>query len=118
MLRNLYKKINKKYLSEFEKQINDDLNMPKALQILWNFLRDEKAEGKIQTLKKMDEVLGLGLLEQEKIKLPAEIKKLADERKKAREEKNFSRADELRKKMNKLGYAVEDSEEGSVVKRK
>src|SRR3989344_32009 len=55
------KKTNKKYLAEFEEAIDDDLNMSQALQVLWNFLRDEKAEGKIQTIKKMDSVFGLNL---------------------------------------------------------
>jgi len=53
------KKKNKKYLGEFENAINDDLDMPKALQILWGLLRDENATGKIRTIKEMDKVLGL-----------------------------------------------------------
>lgn len=61
-------KINKKYLKEFEDAIEDDLNMPKALQVLWKLVRDEKAVGKIQTIKKIDEVLGLDLLKKKKLK--------------------------------------------------
>jgi len=110
------KKINKDYLKEFEKAIDDDLNMPRALQVLWKFVRDEKAVGKIQTIKKMDEVLGLDLLKKEKIKIPEEVKKLVKEREDARKEKDFKKADELRDKINKKGFGVEDIGKKSVVK--
>ena len=104
------KKTNKKYLAEFEKAINDDLNMPNALQVLWNLVRDENAEGKFQTIKKIDEVFGLKLFEKEKIEISQNVKKLAEEREKARKEKNWKKADELREKISKLGYVIEDSE--------
>jgi len=108
---------NKKYLAEFEKAINDDLNTPQALQILWKLVRDEKAEGKYQTIKKMDEVFGLDLLKKEKIKIPADVKKLLEEREKFRKEKNWKKADELRSKINKLGFIVNDKSEGYEVKK-
>ncbi|MEM4719677.1 MAG: cysteine--tRNA ligase [Candidatus Pacearchaeota archaeon] len=105
-------KINEKYLKEFEKAINDDLNTPKALSVLWDFLRDEKAEGKYQTIKKFDEVLGLSLFEKEEIKIPEEIKKLAEERHKTRGEKNWKKADELREKIKSLGWEIRDKKDG------
>jgi len=110
-------KTNVSYLDEFEKAINDDLNMPKALQVLWKLVRDEKARGKLETIKKMDSVLGLKLLEKEKIEIPIEIKKLADERERARKNKNFKLADELRAKIKKKGWQVDDSEEGYRLKK-
>lgn len=109
-------KTNKKYLDEFEKAINDDLDMPKSLSILWNLIRDEKAEGKINTIKKMDRVFGLDLMKKEKIDIPSEVKKLAEEREKARQNKDWKKSDELRNKIKKLGYIVEDSEEGYKLK--
>jgi len=110
------KKLNEKYLKEFENAIDDDLNMPQALQVLWKFVRDEKAEGKIQTIKKMDEVFGLDLLKKEKIEIPEDVKKLVEERDDAREKKDFKKADELRDKIKKKGFVVEDKEGGSKVK--
>jgi cysteinyl-tRNA synthetase len=110
-------KTNKKYLEEFENAMNDDLNTPKALQVLWNLLRDKEAEGKFKTIEKIDEVFGLKLLEKEKIKIPSEVKKLVEEREKARNEKNWKRADELRNKINKLGFIVNDTSEGVVIKQ-
>ena len=112
------KKTNKKYLANFKKSLEDDLNMPNALQILWNLLRDEKAEGKIQTIKKMDEVFGLNLLKKEKFSIPPNIKTLAEERQKARSEKDFGKADELRDKINALGYFIEDMGEKYSIKKR
>ena len=111
-------KINKKYLKEFEKAMNGDLNTPNALQVLWKLVRDKKAEGKIKTIEKMDEVFGLKLLEKEKVEVPVEIKKLVEERNSARKNKDWKKADEIREKINKLGYILEDTKEGSEVKRK
>ena len=112
------KKTNKKYLLEFENAIKDDLDLPKALQILWNLSKDKKATGKIQTIKKMDEVFSLDLLKKEKIKIPNKIKKLAEERQKARNEKNWKLADELREKINQRGYVIEDTKKDYVLKIK
>jgi len=106
------KKENEKYLKEFEKAINDDLNMPSALKVLWEMLRDEKASGKIRTIEKMDEVLGLDLLKKEKVSVPDEVRMLVEERKKYRKEGNWKRADELREKIKKLGFYVDDTKEG------
>lgn len=110
-------KVNKKYLKEFEDAMNDDLNTSRALQVLWKLVRDEKAEGKIKTIKKMDEVFGLNLLEKEEIKVPAEVKKLVEERENARRKKDWARADNLRKKIKGKGWIVEDVGDGSKVKR-
>jgi cysteinyl-tRNA synthetase len=105
-------KLNKKYLEEFEKAINNDLDTPKALQVLWKLLRDKGAAGQIKTIEKMDDVLGLDLLKKEEIKVPSEVQKLVEEREKARKEKDWSRADELRDKIKELGYQVDDTKEG------
>ncbi|MBU0894217.1 MAG: cysteine--tRNA ligase [Nanoarchaeota archaeon] len=110
-------KINKIYLDKFQEAINDDLNIPKALQVLWKLARDEKAKGKINTIKKIDEVLGLDLLKKEKVKIPNKIKKLVGEREAARKNKDWNLADEIRNKINKLGYLVDDTEKGSVVRK-
>ena len=107
--------INKKYLKEFEARINDDLDMPGALAVLWSLVRDEKAEGKIGTIKKMDQVFGLKLLETEEVEVPSEIREIADEREKARAEKNWGKSDELRDKLKEMGWIIKDSKEGYVL---
>lgn len=109
----------KKHIDYFEKAINDDLNMPKALQTLQGLLKDKKVAGKskIEILEKMDSVLGLDLLKQEKVKVPAEVKELLKKRKIARKEGNWDKADEIRDKINKLGFTINDTDKGSVVEK-
>jgi len=108
---------NKKYLKEFEEAINNDLDMPGALQVLWRLLRDGKAKGKLRTIKKIDEVLGLDLLKKDEIKIPPNVSKLLKERNTARKKKDWEKADQIRAKIKKLGYAIDDTEKGSVVKK-
>ena len=108
---------NKKYIEEFEKEINDDLNIPAALQVLWKLIRDEKAKGKVRTIKKMDEVLGLDLFKKDKVNIPEEITKLADERERYRKEKNWKKADDIREIIRKKGYSISDDERGILLRK-
>jgi cysteinyl-tRNA synthetase len=109
--------INKKYLKEFENAINDDLNTPKALQVLWKLVRDEKAKGKIKTIEKIDKIFGLKLLEKEKVNVPLKIKELVKKREDARKNKDWKKADEFRKKINNLGFQLDDTSEGTKVRK-
>jgi len=111
------KKTNKKYLAKFEKAMDDDFEMPKALAVMWEMLRDEKAEGKLNAVKKMDEVFGLKLLEKEKIEIPSEIKKLAQEREKARKKGDWKKADKLRNEIKAKGFLINDTEKGAEIKK-
>lgn len=104
--------MNKKYLNEFEERINDDLDMPGALAVLWKLVRDESAEGKIGTIKKMDKVFGLRLLDVESVEVPEEVVALAEEREKARGAKDFAKSDLLRDKLKGMGWIVKDVGDG------
>lgn len=104
--------INKEYLKEFEERINDDLDMPGAVAVLWKLVRDEKAEGKIGTIRKMDKVFGLRLLDVEKVEIPKDVKLIAEEREKARGGKNWAKSDELRDKLDEMGWIIKDTKEG------
>jgi cysteinyl-tRNA synthetase len=107
------KKLNKKYLAEFEEAINDDLNTPNALAVLWNLIRDAKASGKVRTIAKMDEVFGLDLLKKEKKgKISEQIKKLIKQREQARKNKDFKTADKIRNQLAEKGIILEDLPEG------
>jgi cysteinyl-tRNA synthetase len=110
-------KVNEEYLAKFQESIDDDLNMPEALAVLWKLVRDEKAQGKYQTIAKMEKVLGLGLSEKEKIEIPQDIKKIAEERQDARKKKDFKKSDELRDKLNKAGWEIADSVGGYKLKK-
>ena len=103
--------MNKKYLNEFEDRINDDLDMPGALAVLWKLVRDENAEGKIGTIKKMDQVFGLELLKEDIVDVPSDVRAVADERQKVRETKDWAESDKLREKLLKMGWVIKDSKE-------
>jgi cysteinyl-tRNA synthetase len=111
------KKINKQYLVKFENAINDDLDMPKALSTTWALIRGKNAQGKIKTIKEMDKILGLNLFKKEKIEIPEEVKKNIQKREIYRKHKNWKKADELRQKIKKMGYWVEDTDKGPKVKK-
>ncbi|MBU4069951.1 MAG: cysteine--tRNA ligase [Nanoarchaeota archaeon] len=108
---------NKPYLKEFEKAINNDLDTPKALQVLWKLVRDKNAKGKLNTIEKIDEVFGLKLLEKSEIKIPIKIKELIKGRENARKNKDWKKADNLRDEIKKLGYIIDDAKNGVRVKR-
>jgi len=108
---------NKRYLVSFHKAINNDLDMPKALSILWKLMRDTRAKGKIATIMEFDKVLGLNLLKREEFEIPQQIKKLITEREQARKNKNWKKSDEIRNKIKSLGYLIEDTSGGQKIKR-
>ncbi len=105
------KKTNEKYLERFTEAMNDDLNTPQALAVLWELVRDEKAEGKYQTIKKMDEVFCLKLLEKQKLKIPSEIMKIVEKRNNARENKDWKKSDELRDELKEKGWLIKDTKD-------
>ena len=105
-------------VKEFQEAMDDDLNTPKALQVLWKLVRDKNAKGKIRVIKKIDEVFGLDLLEKEDVKIPKEVLKLVKERETARKKKDWKKADELRDEIKEKGFVVDDTGEGSKVWKK
>ena len=111
-------KENKKYLEDFEKAINNDLDMPKAMAVLWKLVRDKEAEGKFRTIKKMDSVFGLDLLKKDRVNIPAEIKKLAEKREKLRKEKKWKAADKIRREIRGAGWVVADVGVGFALEKK
>mgnify|MGYP001559839011 CR=1 FL=1 len=111
--------------AEFEERflnaINNDLNMPEALSVVWDLLKsDYPSHAKAESLFKFDEVLGLDLKNQKsKIKItdqiskiPKEVMDLVREREELRKQKRFHLSDQLRNKIKKMGYEVRD-EDGS-----
>jgi cysteinyl-tRNA synthetase len=108
---------NTQYLKEFREAMDDDLNTPEALAVLWKLVRDKEAKGKIKTIEEIDKVFCFRLTEEENIKIPEEVKKLAKEREEMRKKKNWAEADNIRMKIEKLGYSIADSSEGMKIKK-
>lgn len=112
--------LKKRLTEKFKKYINDDLEMPRALALLWNIVKSEKLDTKTKydLIIDFDKVLGLNLAHVKTEKIPMEILKLTNKREKYREEKNFKKADEIRKKIKKLGWLIEDTKNGPKIKQK
>ena len=115
----------KEYEDKFLATINDDLNMPSAMGIVWEIIRNEKQSKQFANLLlKFDEVLGLDLANSKKylemakeIDLPEEINNLIEKRKQARLEKNWALSDEIRDELKEKGYIVKDTKEGMTVEK-
>ena len=108
-----------KFKEDFLNAINDDLNMPQAMSVVWNAIKYEKKSKEIaDMLLDFDRVLGLeiGKLEQEE-ELPKEILELVEKRKKAREEKDWKLSDNLRDEIIKLGYNIKDTKDGMEISK-
>ncbi|MFM8321830.1 MAG: cysteine--tRNA ligase [Chloroflexota bacterium] len=109
------------YVAKFAEQVNEDLNMPRALALTWDMARSElPAAVKKATLLIFDQVLGLRLGEwqpKEEV-IPAEILAMVEQRQQARKEKRFADADALRKAVTEAGYEIEDTPQGPRVKSK
>lgn len=105
--------------NKFHEAINDDLNMPLAMGVVWEVVRYEKKNKLLADLLiKFDTVLGLNIDKQEeKEEIPQEIIDLAKQREKARIEKNWAESDMLRDKIKEKGYIVKDSKEGTIIEK-
>ena len=117
-------KINQ-YKERFIEAVNDDLNMPLAMGIVWEVVRNsEKSKQYANILLEFDEVLGLDLKnskkyieEQENIELPEEILELVELRKKARENKDWAESDRIRDELKEKGYSIKDTKEGMTIEK-
>ena len=109
----------KKYQSRFLSFINDDLDLPKALALIWQLIKDEKIANKEKyaLLLDFDTVLGLGLDKIKKEKIPKEILELVKKREEERQKKDWLKTDKIRIKIKQMGYLVEDTKQGPKVKK-
>ena len=103
------------YKEQFKEAINDDLNSPKALAILWEVAKkEEKSKDYLELIKDFDKVLGLDLDIEKINQLPVEeelsdeVKALIEERNKARAEKNWAEADRIRDLLVGMGVKIAD----------
>ncbi len=105
--------------NRFHQAINDDMNMPLALSVVWEAVKYPEKSPKIaQLIKKFDTVLGIKIDEVQETKIPQEILDLVEERKQARSDKNWSESDRLRDLIAEKGYIVKDTKDGTEVLKK
>jgi cysteinyl-tRNA synthetase len=122
--------VNESYRARFHTAINDDLDTPKAVALMWELMKDTSVSNadKVETLKEFDSVLDIGLNDEvgdvvrelgivAKEDVPDEIQELLDKRQLARTTHNWSEADYLREAINLKGYTVEDTPQGQKISK-
>ncbi len=105
------------YRERFLEAVNDDLNIPEGLAVMWDVVRNGllPPKARLELLYDFDNVLGLGLKdvkEKSGDEIPEEVMSLVDQRTEAKKNKDFKLADELRNKVKSMGYAIVDKKDG------
>jgi len=100
---------------EFEEAINDDLNLPRALSVVWENIDDFNKE----SLDIIDSVLGLELsmYKEQEIEISSEIQDLVTKREEMRRAGNYAEADRIRSEIGEKGFMLEDSSTGVKIRK-
>jgi len=112
-------KLGREFKDQFRKFLEDDLNIPAALAVVWDLTKSLLSPStKLNLIFDFDRVLGLKLKEEgeKEINIPKEIKKLAEKREELRRKKKWGEADKIRQKIEEKGWKVEDTAKGSKLK--
>ena len=113
--------VDEDFMDRFLDNVNDDLNMPRAVALVWDVLKSElPASVKKATILEFDRVLGLRLAEwkPKAEEIPAEMAALLEARKQARAEKRWKDADAIREQISAAGYEILDTPQGPRLKKK
>ncbi len=118
-------KIEEEVIQEYKKRfleaINDDLNMPVAMSVVWDVVKNSnKSKQLAELLLDFDKVLGVDIQKSEvkrEIEIPEEIKDLIEKRKIARENKNWELSDKIRDELKEKGYIIKDTKEGTQIEK-
>lgn len=104
----------KEYLDQFKDAINNDLNTSLMLKTMYDVLKSNISDSnKIYLLKEFDKVLSLDLFKEEEIdkELVKYIEEKIEERNKAKIEKNYQLADEIREELKEKNIILKDTKE-------
>ncbi len=113
----------------FEQAMDDDFNTPKALGVIFTLIKQaniliNKNELSKDDIKNMmtflgdvDKSFGFIFRKRKRKYIPLTVEALLKEREQYRQANNFDKADELRAEIKKLGYTVDDTPHGPVVKK-
>ena len=112
------------YKNQFSEAINDDINIPLALGILFNMLKETKSIDIFNLAVDFDKVFGLGFdkvtvkkQEEASEEIPEEVANLIEQRKQAKKNRDFALADSIRAQIAELGFSILDTREGVKVQR-
>ncbi len=112
---------------DFYSNMADDFNTPKALAVLFDFIHEinplidknevgkENAEDILEFINNINSFLKVIPKEEE---IPEEIQEFVGERERARKNRDFEKADELRKKIDEKGYIIKDTSSGPQIRKK
>lgn len=111
----------------FKDALDNDINTALGITAVYDVLKaDTNAATKLALVDDFDKVLSLGLLQhaQDLLKsrqqedIPEDIKELVEQRAQARKAKDFAKADALRDEITARGYIIEETRQGTKIKRK
>ena len=94
---------------DFLEAINDDLNLPKALGIVWTLLKMPRDRKIYDVIIKFNQIFGFDF---EGDIIPTDVQELAKQRWQAKQNRDFATADELRNKISQLGFSIKDTKDG------
>ena len=111
------------YRQAFQNAIDDDVNLPMALGVLWTMVKQPYSRDIYELALDFDKVFGLSLdkakpEEKPSVEAPEEIRAIAEQRWQARKEKNWAESDRLRAVLAEKGYAVLDGKDGYKLEKK
>jgi len=106
---------------KFYQAMDDDFNTVKAIAVIFEFIKKSyqtKTGGKktYHFLKEINKIFGI--LDLKDFEIPEKVKKIVKEREGARKIKDFKKADQLRKKIQKMGFEIKDTSEGPEITKK
>ncbi|HBB76573.1 MAG: Cysteine-tRNA ligase [Candidatus Woesebacteria bacterium GW2011_GWA1_41_7] len=97
------------FRNDFIESLNDDLNVAKAIAIVWSMLGSNiPSADKYDLVMSFDEILGLKLNEAKVVTLPESVKELIEKRSKLRSEGKYEEADKIRDEIVAAGFEVSD----------
>jgi len=109
------------YEAAFLAEVNEDLNMPRALAVMWDVLKSDRLNHatKLKTVEQFDRVLGLGIasIASSFVTVSGDVEALIRERDEARLSKNWKKSDEVRDSLTRMGYKVLDTKQGTKVEK-
>ena len=109
------------YNSKFIDALSNDLNTSSMLTVLYDVVKsDINSYTKIELIKNFDKVLGLDLLKSDNEFTNEEINLIEskiEERNKAKADKDYKRADEIRDELKAKGISILDTREGTKYRR-
>ena len=108
--------------AKFIDTVGNDLNTALGITCIYDVLKADTTDAtKLAILKSFDEVLSINLVREkteeapkEKTEFELQIEALIEERKQAKKDKNFARADEIRNQLASMGVTIKDTREGTV----